>query len=145
MAIPEAAVPPFAPPLKGSYESAREVLQHSLDELYKSAQILSLQATNVEGIVTQDEIDTLQAQIDVINAQIITIQADILALSTVPGVNIARRGLIGTIGDPESFFLKGQPFFWEDRRGSGKGDALHVAVYDGSIFSWNIMFRWGGV
>jgi hypothetical protein len=58
--------------------------------------------------------------------------------------NIFRRDVIANIGDPQAFAEAGKPFFWEDRSGSSKGDAFHVAYVDkNGTWTWEMMWSWG--
>ena len=81
MAIPEAAVPPFGPPINGEYEEAREAIAHSFDELYRSTQILATLATSTTGFATSQDIDALQVQINVINTTLTSLQSQISSLT----------------------------------------------------------------
>jgi hypothetical protein len=56
-----------------------------------------------------------------------------------------RKDVIGNIGDPQTYAEAGQPFFWEDRTGAGKGDKIYVAAYDGSAWAWNPWLMFGGI
>lgn len=84
MAIPEAALPPFAPPINGDYEGSRMTIQAALDELYRSCQILAATATSITGFATQDQIVVLQLQIDANTALIVALQAQVDAIDLTP-------------------------------------------------------------